>query len=553
METTSVTETPTAVKAAPQTPKTPTFKAPKKKRKWVKPLVIILVVLALVFWFFIRPMMSAGQKMLSSVYLTDTAQLRDMTVSVSSTGTVTPTDSSTVTPMATGEVLEAPFEVGDTVEAGQVLYRLDDKDAQTALRRAEIALQQAQLSYDNLSTNLGDATLTANASGLIAKLYVDAGDTVAAGSPVADILDRATMELKVPFHSADAAAMAVGQAALVTVDGTLEALSGTVTKVSALEEVGPGGALTRSVTVSVPNPGALTSAHTGTAVVNGAACSAPGAFTYAAQKTVYAKTSGELARLLVAEGDAVTDGQVLGSFSSDAISTQVESARLTVENAALSLQTARDALDNFVITSPISGTVISKSFDAGDKVDTASLSAAGGAMAVIYDLSALTFEMKISELDVNKIMEGQEVSVTASAVEGRTYTGVVDQVRLSGVTVSGMTSYPVKVLLREHEDLKPGMNVSADVIVEKVGTVLSVPVEAVKQGAQSPYVMVAAQGALDSEGRVTDLNRLERRDVTLGRNDESYIEITGGLAEGEVVVWENQATNPFAAMMGMGM
>ena len=64
---------------------------------------------------------------------------------------------------------------------------------------------------------------------------------------------------------------------------------------------------------------------------------------------------------------------------------------------------------------------------------------------------------------------------------------------------------------------------------------------------------MAGAGALNEEGRVADLGKLERREVTLGRNDDSYIEITDGLAQDEVVVWENQISNPFAAMMTSGM
>ena len=62
---------------------------------------------------------------------------------------------------------------------------------------------------------------------------------------------------------------------------------------------------------------------------------------------------------------------------------------------------------------------------------------------------------------------------------------------------------------------------------------------------------MAGANALDANGNVADVTALERREVTLGSNDESFIEITSGLTEGETVVWENQVTNPFAAMMGM--
>ena len=50
---------------------------------------------------------------------------------------------------------------------------------------------------------------------------------------------------------------------------------------------------------------------------------------------------------------------------------------------------------------------------------------------------------------------------------------------------------------------------------------------------------------------MVDPSKLETREVTLGRNDNDNIEITSGLSEGEIVVWVNEVSNPFAAMMGM--
>ena len=55
-------------------------------------------------------------------------------------------------------------------------------------------------------------------------------------------------------------------------------------------------------------------------------------------------------------------------------------------------------------------------------------------------------------------------------------------------------------------------------------------VDAVNRGGEKPYVLVAKEGALDESGNVADPSLLERREVTLGRNDTSYIEITGGLS-----------------------
>ena len=533
---------------APEQDSTPTWKAPKKKRRWPKVVIAVLLVLAALFFFVIRPMLGAGKELLAGAYLTSTAQMQEMTVSVSSTGTIQPIDSYNVSGMVTGEVLEAPFEVGDQVEKGDVLYRIDPGSAETALQQAQLSVQQAQLNYDSIVDGLNPK---ASGAGVVQKLHVKKGDLVSAGSPIADISDTSTMTLTVPFQSADAQRIAVGSSAQVTLAGTLETLTGTVESVANADLVGNGGALVRQVKIRVQNPGALTTSTTATAKVGSIACAGSGTFEANLTQTVVATGSGEVVSLSVSAGSRVSAGQVLATLGGSSAQTSLENASISLQNAQLSLQNAQDALDNYTITAPISGTVIEKNFKAGDTIDNNSLTAAGGTLAVLYDMSTLTFEMKIDEKDINKVQVGQEVTITADAVEGVTFSGVVDTVNINGTTVSGQTNYPVTVVINDPQDLKPGMNVSADIIVERAGTVLCVPVDAVNRGSDKPTVQVAQEGALDENGNVVDPSKLETREVTLGRNDNDNIEITSGLSEGEIVVWVNEVSNPFAAMMGM--
>lgn len=533
---------------APEQDSIPTWKAPKKKRRWPKVVIAVLLVLAALFFFVIRPMLGAGKELLAGAYLTSTAQMQEMTVSVSSTGTIQPIDSYNVSGMVTGEVLEAPFEVGDQVEKGDVLYRIDPGSAETALQQAQLSVQQAQLNYDSIVDGLNPK---ASGAGVVQKLHVKKGDLVSAGSPIADISDTSTMTLTVPFQSADAQRIAVGSSAQVTLAGTLETLTGTVESVANADLVGNGGALVRQVKIRVQNPGALTTSTTATAKVGSIACAGSGTFEANLTQTVVATGSGEVVSLNVSAGSRVSAGQVLATLGGSSAQTSLENASISLQNAQLSLQNAQDALDNYTITAPISGTVIEKNFKAGDTIDNNSLTAAGGTLAVLYDMSTLTFEMKIDEKDINKVQVGQEVTITADAVEGVTFSGVVDTVNINGTTVSGQTNYPVTVVINDPQDLKPGMNVSADIIVERAGTVLCVPVDAVNRGSDKPTVQVAQEGALDENGNVVDPSKLETREVTLGRNDNDNIEITSGLSEGEIVVWVNEVSNPFAAMMGM--
>ena len=526
METTQAPVAPTPAPAPAQ--KKPDFKVPKpkKKRRWLTVLIVLAVVAALVGWFVVRPMLAASQQVNNLMYTPAAVGYQDITVAVSGSAAIQPVDSYKVTALVKGEILDAPFEEGAAVKEGDLLYQIDAGDVENSIERSELSVEQSRISLQNLLDSRDDARDTteikATDSGVIQKLYYEQGDTVPAGSPIADIIDRDTMKLTVPFHSGDAAGFYIGQAATVYVDGTAETLSGTVDKIAVVDQAGQGGTLVREITIAVQNPGALSASSTGTASVGGADCAASGSFANAAQSTVTSRTGGKLESLNVSEGDRVSKDQLLGVFEATDMDSQIESARLSLRSAELSLQSTKDQLDNYTITSPISGTVIEKNFKAGDNLDATT----SGYLAVIYDMSKLTFDMKIDELDIGKIQVGQEVRITSKALEGQEFTGRVSKVNINGTTAAGVTTYPVTVDIDDPGDLLPGMNVSAEILVEHAEHVLAVPVEMVGRG---NIVQVLPADAYDKDGN-PDYSRLEDREVVLGRNDENYIEILSGLS-----------------------
>ena len=532
METTQTAPETTQTPAAPETEPAPLWTGPKKRRKWIKRVLVIAAVLALLFWIVVRPMLG-GTAAVSGAYQTAQVQRQDLTVSVSGSGTVTPIESYQVSALVTGEILESPFEDGDQVEQDQLLYRIDPGSAQTALQQAQLSVQQAQMNYDTLASSL---QVKAIGGGVVQTLHVQEGDLVSAGTAIADITDTSTMTLTVPFQAADAAHISAGQTAQVTLSGTLETLSGTVESVASADQVGNGGALVRQVKIRLTNPGALTETTSATARVGTYACAAGGTLSPRLRQTITAAASGEITNLNVSVGSRVSAGTVLAAIGGESAENSLADAALAVQNAQLSLQSAQEALDSYTITSPISGTVIEKNLKAGDQLNGGD----SGAMAVIYDLSQLELQMDVSELDIGQIQPGQTVEITAEALPGQTFTGVVEKVSVNGTTTDGFTTYPVTILLSEYGDLNPGMNVSADIIVERAENALCVPAEAVNSDGT---VLVAGEGAFAEDGvTIADPSKIESRPVTLGRGNQDYVEITSGLEEGETVLLPIQST-----------
>jgi len=136
----------------------------------------------------------------------------------------------------------------------------------------------------------------------------------------------------------------------------------------------------------------------------------------------------------------VSRGQVVVTVHNDTIENDVQTAQESVRNAELSLETQLNSLEDYLISSPIAGTVVEKNYKAGDVI-----AERGEVTCIIYDLSLLKMTLNIDELDILSIEEGVEVIITSDSVEGKTYTGIVSDVSHIGQTSSSVTSYPVTV------------------------------------------------------------------------------------------------------------
>ena len=512
----------------------------KKGRKWMKILVVLVVVAALVVGCVAQTRKSVNSQ-LGSSYLVDTAQRRDLTVAVSGTATLEPADSYNVTTLVSGEIVSAPFEEGDHVEKDTLLYTMDSSDAQSSVDRANISVEQAQLNYQQAQEMRSP---TAPISGVLNEVYVHDGDSVTAGTALAKVVASTDLTIDFLFPYTAASTFYVGQSATVFIGNFDGSVTGTVVSVSDTQVLTSNGLQACSVRVKLANPGVVSDSFTASAAIGGYASYGNASVHMSAAETVYATGSGTVSGFKKLAGSTVTKGEVLCTVDSEAIRDQIENARLNLETARLSSQSASNAVDDYNIESPISGEVIEKNFKAGDKVEGIN----SGTLAVIYDLSYLKLEMNVHELDIGKVEVGQKVRITSNAREGEEYIGVVDKISINGTTTNGATNYPVTIVIKDYGDLLPGMNVSAQIIGEEVPNVLTVPVEAVDRDGT---VLVPGPGAMNEDGTmVADPSKLEKKEVTVGRNDDQYIEITGGLEEGDMVLILNQASSLMQTMMG---
>ena len=496
----------------------------RKNWKWMVPVVCVAV---LGGWFILRPDRAQDANVDVS-YVQTTPEKRDLTNSLSGTGTLNPANTYNVKSLVAGKVLTSTIEEGDIVEEGTVLYTVDASDATTKAEQASITLQQAQRSYDK---TVDRQYVRAEVAGVVATLKVAKGDEVTSGQEVAVIRDSSKMVLQLEFPAADAATFSVGQSAEVTLDGTFETLTGTVTAVTGTDTLSTGNLLTRTVTITVRNAGGLTTAQAATATINGVSCIAAKCFEYQAERTLTTLAAGTVTAINVQEGGAVNKDDIVLQISGEDLTEAIQSAAETLRSAELNMDNLQEAMNNYTVTSPISGTIIEKNAKAGDALT------AGADLCTIYDLSYLVMVINVDELQVSDISVGQSVQVTADAVPDKTYTGTVTRVSMKGSSNGGTTTYPVTVRIDETEGLRPGMNANAEIVIAEAKNALAVPNAAIVRGG---YVLVTkdSPSAANADPDMTAPEGYVYVPVKTGVSDDDYTQIISGVTGNDTVAYD---------------
>lgn len=334
------------------------------------------------------------------------------------------------------------------------------------------------------------------------------------------------MTIELPFPADEADTFYIGQSAQVTLYGSFETLSGKVESISGASEVQAGNKIVKNVTISVENPGAISEEQIATAEVGTSGSTQSGKFKYNENRSVNAEVSGEVVAIVNDEGSEVSSGSTIIRLESDNVTNSVQSASDSVKDAQLSLENQYETLEDYTIKSPIKGTVIEKKKKAGDTIDS------NAELCTIYDLSYLKMTMNIDELDISKVKVGQEVTVTADAVQGQTFKGKVTKINMAGTTTNGVTTYPVEVQIEDTEGLLPGMNVSTEIIVNQVEDVVAIPVGAVVRGDK---VLVKTGNTSTDDPTVPA--GYEYVNVETGISNDQYVEIKSGINEGDEIAY----------------
>jgi RND family efflux transporter MFP subunit len=281
------------------------------------------------------------------------------------------------------------------------------------------------------------------------------------------------------------------------------------------------------------------------------------------------EVGGKIARIYVQAGDRVAKGQLLAELETESTRLQLKQAeagvavaeasyadalrnkermdRLIKENAVseqqrekvqlafeassaqldqarAGLNLARHALDVSLMKAPFAGVIASKNAEVGDVINPMMGGFGGGAGGVLtlMDYSRIKITVAVSPQDVARIRRGQEAVLNVASLPGRPFRGVVSVVNLTADPLS--KKFEVEVAVDNPEGvLRPGTFGNLVFEVQSHENALVVPQIAILENS---YVYVVADG------------KAVRKDVTLGIQNTTMIEVLAGLAEGDPVVVE---------------
>ena len=215
-------------------------------------------------------------------------------------------------------------------------------------------------------------------------------------------------------------------------------------------------------------------------------------------------------------------------------------AKEQVASSKENVQKAQTNLGYATITSPIDGTVISKSVEEGQTVaasfNTPEL------FTIAKDLTNMQVVANVDEADIGNVKEGDRVTFTVDAYPDDTFEGTVKQVRLEATTTNNVVTYEV-VISAPNADLKlkPGLTANVTIYTQERSGVLAVANKALrftptKETVGKDMKIVDCKG----KNKVWTLNgnTLTAHPVTIGQSDGINTEITKGLKQGDKIVTE---------------
>lgn len=267
------------------------------------------------------------------------------------------------------------------------------------------------------------------------------------------------------------------------------------------------------------------------------------------------------AELQKKRADDMLAQKVITPAEHDSVAANFVRAVSVVAEDRANLDLARQKLEDATVRAPVDGTILSKSVSLGQLV-TSATGTFGRDTSIVTMANLLRVRMRVNvdEADLANVRPGEPATIRVDAVPSRSFDGVVEKVEPTAVVNQGVTFFPVLVTIDNHERLlMPGMNGEVTIVAARRSGVLAIPVDAVRapnelvaiarvfqlaadslRDAISPSLLPVSMSTAGSATRFAVValpgGAYELRAIQPGVSDLEWIEVLGGVREGEQVV-----------------
>ena len=229
-------------------------------------------------------------------------------------------------------------------------------------------------------------------------------------------------------------------------------------------------------------------------------------------------------------------------------------AKSTLVRSEVSYENAKIALDDTIVRSPTSGTVVSRPVEAGQVISSPTSAVGGGTLIMtLADLTKVRVRALVDEIDIGKVSIGQKVSIKVSAYRDTEFFGIVSKIEPQAYVVQNVTTFPVLIEINNDKNkLLLGMNTDVEIEILNKDVSISAPTMSLrtrKDIYSAASILQINNEEVDSflkekvSGEnfnkfivIKDTKRGPKLSwVEIGKSDLSNVEVKNGLKKGDIV------------------
>ncbi|MGB3016808.1 MAG: efflux RND transporter periplasmic adaptor subunit [Ignavibacteria bacterium] len=238
---------------------------------------------------------------------------------------------------------------------------------------------------------------------------------------------------------------------------------------------------------------------------------------------------------------------------------QINSSEAQINQQRTGLSRIKYDISKTTIYSPMDGTVTQLNNELGEKV-LGTISNQGSVIMTISDLAKMECQVEVGETDVTLVSLGDTARIEIDAFPDKIFIGYVYEIANTATskgigTQEEVVNFIVKIRIIDNAfELRPGMSCTVDIVVDQRENVLSVPIQSVTTREEEKMTGdIAKESEIENLSResekklskkikpkevvfVVDNNAAKKSEVKTGISDDSYIEITEGVNEGQEIV-----------------